>query len=862
MSKGSTKHEAAILSDVQSLLATQSGVIAHDQLLKIIAQYYSETYSKRQGQQAIVRELCRRNIAVLVNVKLPNAASLRTSKHSPRNPVLSVLIDATVPSDRKQTVISAFLRTFLPVFTPPMRRTVLPTFDRPPPQKRTETIEFPSMHFRSMVLHRFLLDTFQRHHFSIDDLSRYIPINLKLQILRNTSHPFSQLSLITKSNPADLFELDILLPTLRPPYHPLLDTNNVVNPVALVEIPSLGLFKKFFFFKDPAAYSTYWILFFAFISEHLVSYPRCLCVRFEPFVQKYFNTVPVFKLPFFPREVETAANLVGVAAAVVSFVLRKLFKRKLRAITCTRDGFADSKLFPSSGFAGFLATGSSLLPIVRPLRCSPLSEDLRVVEGSLRSFARLAAASRLSTQGYVVARDQAFAHVRQNAAQFLLPGERDVRAIMASLGRDPGFRSLLLNETARLIAEMRTPCVEAAEVEEEKEEEKSAEERECCAEFAAKSERLLGALLAEIAVDSRGEQVEAWDLNAVFTSRIPKAVQAAVDESPGFERYVSRGFCPEVSVDRVLVFDYKNAEEVTQSEFLAHFTVVLRARDLPVSVSVAAEFLKIVLRETDESLAALKTRQLAHLLQSDLSAAVFILDACDLYRSHERIRVQRSNWSFPGLAEEPHPQSIAICAGNDPTVRIVWKHSELAPIIALSWIPVEPQIEDRFAYSRIRSTLPRLQGAIVEMADGPVLYDSDPLLQFAFGQWEVESGEIAAFEQRYVLGLLNAAGVDGLTCEEIVDAFGKSVEQSEVGVRVMRIIYRLMAMELIGRVPTGGIVARFSRFLAPNMIVREVDEKMALVGVHAWVRVDGSVDAEKSADLRKKIAVFVFGHEF
>jgi hypothetical protein len=841
MPKGSTKHEAAIISDIQSLLTTQFGVMTHDQLTKIISNYYSETYSKQQGQKAIIRELSRRNIAVLINVKIPNAPSLRTHKHSPRNPLLSLLLDSNIPPDRKQTVIAAFLRTFLPAFTPPMKRTVSKDVileDFKSPQKRTETIEFPSIHFRSMLLHRFLLNSFPNCSFSIADISQLIPVHLKMQIMRgiDSDQKEPHLSLIRSLRPADFFELDVLIPSLRPPYHPLLTRDNILNPIAIVELPFLGIVKRFHFFSDPTAHSTYWILFFSVISQRLIPFPQPLSVRFEPFISKVLNTIPIHKLPFFPREVENLAEILGVAIPVISFALHKVFKRKLRAMTCSREAFIDSKIFPSTGLATFLATGSSAIPVVPPIRCLPLSQELLIEDNSVRSFARLAAVSRLTNQGYIVAKDQPFTQLRNHANRWLFDNNKKIRTVVSSFSKNPIFQSLFFNELAKLIQTMRTPTqiinpIEKIEV-----------PAEYSAEFASESERFLQPLCSEIP--------------PIIPTQIPEKI-------PDFERH----FPPDLSTDSEvvlsfkpveLVFDFENTLEVVQSEFLDHFKMVKRVRDIPISVSIAAEFLKIILRESDQ-LAHLKTRQLAHLLPSDLSSAIFILDGCDLYHSH----FKRSVWNFPGLAEEPHSQSISICEGNDPTVSIVWKHTEIAPIISLSWLPQEPEIDDKFSYFRIRSLFPALQNVIEQTLNGPILYDFDPLIQFAFGQWETEIGEIESFEQRYILNLLNAAGVNGLTCLEILDAFGISGERcEESGNKVMNVIYKLLEMEMIARVPTGKIEPRFSRFMAPNMLIREVDEKMMLVNLHVWIRADGSVDSGIRADLRKKIAVFVFGHEF
>jgi hypothetical protein len=83
--KGSAKHEEATISDVQSLLTVQSGVLSHDQLKHIIAHYYSEGYAEQQVQKMIICELSHHNIAIVVNEKLPNEdPNMRLTIPSPR----------------------------------------------------------------------------------------------------------------------------------------------------------------------------------------------------------------------------------------------------------------------------------------------------------------------------------------------------------------------------------------------------------------------------------------------------------------------------------------------------------------------------------------------------------------------------------------------------------------------------------------------------------------------------------------------------------------------------------------------------------------------------------------------------------
>ena len=291
MGKGAVKHEANILNDIQLLLNQQNGIISQLQIIQIIQKYYSEGYAESMGFKKIEREITRRNMVKKIKVNIGNISQQQLNKQSSISQLLSLYISPTVPDDSKRSLISAFVRNSIPCLEiPAMKRSISKELFLDPTtynQKRPEIMEFPSVQFRAMLLHQFLISTFKTDPFSLDLISKLIPVHLSAQIIRSYDTNPIILSLIFPLKRSYQFEIDILIPYLRPPFHMLVQkidsTHNSIIPTAVIEIPRYSINKRFDFINDPSAISDYWNIIFSLQSEKLLQFPLILSNRFNKF---------------------------------------------------------------------------------------------------------------------------------------------------------------------------------------------------------------------------------------------------------------------------------------------------------------------------------------------------------------------------------------------------------------------------------------------------------------------------------------------------------------------------------------------------------------------------------------------------
>ncbi|OHT15660.1 hypothetical protein TRFO_42398 [Tritrichomonas foetus] len=459
MGKGSVKHEAAILEEIQEILNEQKGVISQNQIQKILEKYYSPLYAETTAFRKIEWVLQHKNIAKLVKVNIGSSNALKNSKHAAANPFLSLYLSPDVPNDQKQLVISKYIRSTMPNFRPPMKRTIskeilFDSLSYPKIQKRPETMEFPSVKFRAMLLHHFLLTTFGTHQFTLEMISNSIPFHLAIQIIRSFDFKPLTLNIIKPLEKNYAFEIDVILPCLRPPFHVLV-TQNKCNPTAIIEIPDFKIYKKFDFFNDSSAYSDYWILYFSVIKERFDQFPISISSRFEPFVHKELHSLTINQLPFFPFQIEYYAQKLGVAPAVVSYSVQKLFKKKLRTLQCTKDTFLESKVFPLTGFVSYLITKTSLLKPPSPKFAEPLSTPFKI-DDSIRSLAKLYAASQLTEDGYILEIRSNFKLFKKQVKKWVDQCNKFTN-FFDSLKENQEFASIIQNEMALLIEEMKFP---------------------------------------------------------------------------------------------------------------------------------------------------------------------------------------------------------------------------------------------------------------------------------------------------------------------------------------------------------------------------------------------------------------------
>ena len=965
MGKGKLKHDQEIFSEILNLLNQQNGVISQNQIQTILEKYYSNLYIKNYGLKKVEEELCERKIANLVKVNIGTSNATRNNKHAKLNPFLSIYLSTHVPNDRKQQIIADYIRKSMPNFRP-MTRTIskellLDNVIRT--QKRPDIMDFPSVKFRSMLLHGFLLTTFKNNPFTLEMIINAIPYHLCLQIIRNFDlwndkklSPYI-FSVIPELNRSFQFEIDILIPSLRFPFQPLIKQNSVC-PTARVVIPFYNINKFYDFYNDPNAYSDYWILHFSLVKEKLDQFPVNISARFEPFIFQHFKTTSINKLPFFPHQVETFSKYLGISPSISSYSIQKLFKKKLRTLQCSKELFLESKVFPLNKYISFLITGASIVKTAHPKFAESLSTPFNI-DDSIRSLAKLYAASQLTEEGYILNKRSNFKLFKTQVKKWVESCNKFTN-LFESLKESSYFSSLIENEKALLIEEMRFPylyyerynsyypptsqiIIDLKDEEEEDTieniiEEQQNHQRSNSAYFVSESVKHLNSIIKSTSIHSEMESISSdnnntysiSNLNKTFSQTFPDQredlfehntighntnnhlnepkpidnfnsefstthiVDSPLDQSPSEENILDP-LASQQSDDSIVEYpklNYNDFIESTQSNFLSLFLMKNRMIDLPLSVSVAVEFLKIVLSTKSGSYSNdLKLRQTLHFSEMDSINAIWHLNVIDLYARNSHFQLPRCS----GLLGQPdsftpHPLFIPYCEQEDSDLKIRWNNIKMSSSPSLFIFDDEDEIHsddeyrprykrkkvqlskeitkykkrvDEFSFEKTRRNYPKLPELIItDFALNSQLYDTDPISNYCFGEYESEIPFLEDFELRFIMNLVNSAGVYGIGLSEILNAHGISFNSISMCEKIIQKVKQLCTMNFICRVPSSLLETRYSRFLPCNTICKPIQKKVELVPVHIWTNYDGMNNPDVKSNLLKGISTYIFGHEY
>lgn len=867
MGKCPLKHGDAIVQEFQTLLARQNGVASQDQLLNIVKKYYSESYSEATGVKLVINELSSRKIASLINVKLPESVSYRNIKYEKYKEFFQVLVGTNVAAEDKKGLISALIRDTLPVFVPSMRQTIskdLLAGTHTKPFQIPDKSEFPTIKFRAMILHGFLLKTFYGIEFTSQDILSKIPLHLQLQIIRGIDHftHWPHLAIISPTQKSAKFEIEMMLPYLRPPYHPLA-TKTMIYSTANIEIPKYNINRVFDFINDPKAYSQYWLYFFSLTKEDIDQYPLSLSVRFEPFLLPKLTEIPISSLPFFPNEVAAYAVEYGVNPHVISYAVQKTYKRKLRAIHCTREAFLEVKLYPANGLVPFLLTHGSAFPCQPPYYPQSYSKYLKV-DDSLRSLAKLYAVSKITSTGYILSKRSNFNLFKDQVDKWISKCDK-FSNLFASLKEINFMNSLINNEMANTIQlihfHMNKP--EKAELLEEEKIEPEIKMIKSKSNFALDTQKHLvkfGLIKGDIEEFPEEEEEE---------------IEPESDQEPETEFEEEEDIWEEM----VIYFDEDYYDEVTQSQFISTFRVDTRIRDVSVTVASAIEFLKISLLKYEDSASDLQYRQISRFNQKDLYLAVWFLNAIDILNINSRpnrLTFPECKWEFSNFSiclsrqsyaeAKVHPMYFQLMSNEDSFLQLKWNFINnlieglQAPIPSLlKRIKENKKKEDDFIFTYERLILPKL-GNINIPKFYEDLFDTDQIIQYCFGRIETTTPPVEDFEQRLLLHLINSGNIEGVGIIDLINSFGFNLFDQNA-TRIMRKIKELEQLDYIVRINSSKIEPRWSRYVPFYKIFSVVSEKVAFRPLHIWMLSTGKFNELILTNIKRSITVYVFNNE-
>lgn len=1006
MKNGGAKHESEILDRISKVMEEQNGVISHGQIVNILCRYYSQQYAESTLFQKVEREIIRRNIAKPVKVNFNNSNN-QIPNNSQLASLFSLYISPNVPQDQKQPLIFQFIRSQLPNCTiPPLKRSIskeLIVSQALKLRKRAETMEFPTIQYRAFLLHQFLITTFQSHQFSLEDISNSIPIHLSCQIIRSYEKRPLILSLIDPLASNFQFEIDMILQYLKPPFHALLskinETQYSIIPSTSISIPQLKIEKEFHFLNDISAYSDFWLYLFSLGHDAIHPFPIMIADRFGPFITHNLKHTSINLIPFFPYQIESYSQKVGLTPALSSYSIQKILKKRLNTLRCSRDVFLETKFYPISGVKCFLISHTSFHPISLHF-FSPFSTPFEV-NSSIPSLAKLFVAARMTDQGYIVNRRSNFKLFKKQVNKWLNKCDK-ITNFVSSINESVEFTSLSNYQMALLIEEMKFPSfyferlhINLNEIENEnliidhQETEKLVNTNP--SNYVEESLKHLNGI-SFVQHETHHENTQMSNLNEIFTTKFPDCKEinsndqltykqqsnsianlnnnnslndnlnhsTLIDQlsnnknnsyssehvttiqdhnsNTSFVQFNNNTIHPNVIEqtddnnqninfsssnsfdqlnekqnrssfdqlsdnteyqidDELSDFDDKKIEyprlnyddftETTQSQFIKSFELKRRIVDVQLSVSVAIEFLKVVLyTKSDESTNELKFRQVVHFSQQDAIDAIFFLNSIDIYQNSGIIKYPVAYWNLK-LPQSfyPDPIFIHICENDEfPQFQILWnlhkhqlsfesnesfdgyqensfvKHSK-KKISPASIHKNEHKGQLEFEARPLRFEFPSLPSLDHHLSYNTfsAVYDVDPLSQFCFGQYEPSIPYLKDFTNRFLLNVICSGGVYGISLSDIIHSCGETPLTSDT---VISSIHFLSSLDLICRVPSSHIVPYYSCFLPCNTICRPLKKKIELVPCHIWINFEGSINEKVKIDLMNNVTAFVFANEF
>lgn len=920
MGNGTLKHFEQIIQDVKILLKNQNGIITQSDIIKILKKYYSQSYSEQFGQRLITKELHNLNIATVIKIRLP------FSTKSPTVQYIQIYVSNELQGEEKQNAITKFIRKNIGLnfiaSNSNIQRSIsndLLRFEQnsdsllSKTKKRQEIMEFPSMRFRAMLLHYVIINGFSyNENINVNDIIKKIPIGLALQIIRRIDlekiHP--RFELIENLGKDAFMELQILLPFLKLPYNPLIYDDKIQQKVVF-QFQKYNIYKNFDFYNDKFSFTNYWILNFSIVNENICNYPLSLVSRFENYLIKMMGSLHLSKLPFFPRDIEKYSIKFGVDPGAVSFVVQKLFRKKLKIIHCSNEMFLEKKFFPISGLASFLILKSSVYNFLRPKFTKPINFKFNV-DNSIRSLAKLFAASKISTQGYIYETRSNFHLFKEKVNQWISTCTK-FSNLFSSFKENKSFNSLINDEMAFLIEEIKFPSLhnkrfgdkeivksqnyENDTLIKEKEHEKNEEEEESneivvksnSMYFKAENSKRIDKILncsRSTSVDNLNRNID--DLSKVYAHSFPQRNQKPIPNIPQ-EKLVSENeseiesndyefnltdsyFEEEEEFIEYPEYSPENLQELKQSQFLQLFRFSYSIIHIPIIESIAIEFIKSILSFNNDDSQDLKLRQLIHFSDEEISNSLVYLNAINVLKTSYKLVFPKCKFDFINPYEsEPSPQIIGFLDNNDAIQKLNWvgiDKIKKKTIESSSVFKVRQKITkdiSSFSFERIRYEYPMFSHKIPlgnsTITDNYFLNDIDPLISNSFGKFEVENPQFTDFIPRYLFNLINSGGVNGIEFSKIINSFGYDMLQDDVDT-IIDELQSLVNIKLICKVPTSHMEQRYTRFLSSNMLCKPIFNKIEMVNVHSWVRFDGFIDQTRKNDFRKNIISYIYSHEF
>ena len=364
MGRGIIKHEIKIIEDIKNHLQNVCKIISQDQLISIISKYYSTGYSEDGGYKSITRSILKRGLVVEVKMKLPPSFNIKTSKHSTPIKMITLFLSTLIPTNDRQIEATKFLKDIIVVSQKSIKRSISKDIldENFPKISKHDDLQIFPLKFRAMMFHLYLITTFKPEKLNKVLISKKIPINLYYQIFNNINDKYFNLNpnLLIIPNDDIIFEIENLISYLKPPFHPLI-INNTLQKEAIIDIPSLNIYKKLNFYKDPFAHKDYWNIINSLSNDNYL-FPYSIYFRFENYMNNKFSNLSLQQIPFFPREIEEFSLKYNISIPIISNFCQKMFKKKLKQIQCSRKSFLDIKFYPSSDIYSILVTGSSALP--------------------------------------------------------------------------------------------------------------------------------------------------------------------------------------------------------------------------------------------------------------------------------------------------------------------------------------------------------------------------------------------------------------------------------------------------------------------------------------------------------------------
>jgi len=317
--------------------------------------------------------------------------------------------------------------------------------------------------------------------------------------------------------------------------------------------------------------------------------------------------------------------------------------------------------------------------------------------------------------------------------------------------------------------------------------------------------------------------------------------------------------------------------EVLQKDIVKNYKIDNVIRKLNKPISVAFEFIKVVLHreKISEPNSEMISRQLCHFLPEEINSCICLLDSLGMLRKNPMplsCIFPSSKWDLSYIRDycldsmaniKPHPLCIFFLMKENKMIDLKWEgYDSLSDYLEGSLDESNLSITDKicnFGYfiTEHLYKLPPIEDSIKSAE----IATEDPLIHCSFARFDSFSLCFNDFLYQYIYKLFGASSVEGIGILEILKSLDLGIDSKLVH-QILSIIDAFVRLGLVIRVPSSNFEPSWSRFSACHSLFLPHGCGMKNELLHVWVSIEGDHDQVLIEQFRHSLSVYIFAHEY